>query len=152
MTLSQQTIDQIIRQEILVDDLSDQDLAQFCELANATYRDGNPIVSDQDYDFVYLPVLRQRLPQHALFQSVEPEGEGFSEEKVLLPEAMLSTDKAYSWIEIHKWIERLEKSAIEINLDIQSIQLKATPKLDGFAGFDDGERLYTRGDGKKGSD
>lgn len=152
MTLSQQTIDQIIRQEILVDDLSDHDLVQFCELANATYRDGNPIVSDQDYDFVYLPVLKQRLPQHALFQSVEPEGEGFSEEKVLLPEAMLSTDKAYSWIEIHKWIERLEKSAIEINLDIQSIQLKATPKLDGFAGFDDGERLYTRGDGKKGSD
>ncbi len=152
MTLSQQAIDQIIRQEILVDDLSDQDLAQFCELANATYRDGNPIISDQDYDFVYLPALKKKLPKHALLQSVEPEGKGFSEEKVLLPEAMLSTDKAYSWLEIHKWIERLEKSAIEINLDIQSIQLKATPKLDGFAGFDDGERLYTRGDGKKGSD
>lgn len=134
-----------------MDDLSDQDLAQFCELANATYRDGNPIISDQDYDFVYLPVLKKKLPKHALLQSVETEGKGFSEEKVLLPEAMLSTDKAYSWLEIHKWIDRLEKSAIEINLDIQSIQLKATPKLDGFAGFDDGENLYTRGDGKKGS-
>ena len=152
MTLSQQTIDQIIHQEILVDDLSDQDLAQFCEVANAAYRDGSPIITDQDYDFVYLHALKQRLPEHALFQAVEPEGQGFSEEKILLPEAMLSTDKAYSWNEIQKWIERLEKSAQEINLDLQAIQIKATPKLDGFAGFDDGQRFYTRGDGKKGSD
>ena len=28
--------------------------------------------------------------------------------------------------------------------------IKATPKLDGFAGYDDGNKLYTRGDGKKG--
>ncbi|WPE16804.1 BRCT domain-containing protein [Candidatus Thioglobus autotrophicus] len=152
MTLSQQAINQIIRQEVLAGDLSDQDLAQFCELANAAYRDGNPIITDQDYDFVYLPALKQRLPEHSLFQVVEPEGQGFSEEKVLLPEVMLSTDKAYSWHEIQKWIERLEKSATDINLSTQSIQIKATPKLDGFAGFDDGARLYTRGDGKKGSD
>ena len=85
MTLSQPIIDQIIRQEILVNDLSDQDLAQFCELANAAYRQGNPIVSDQDYDFVYLSALKQRLPKHSLLQVVEPEGRGFSEEKVLLP-------------------------------------------------------------------
>jgi DNA ligase (NAD+) len=152
VTLSQQIIDQIIRQEILVNDLSDQDLAQFCELANTAYRDGNPIITDQDYDFVYLSALKQRLPKHPLLQIVEPEGQGFSEEKVLLPEVMLSTDKAYTWLEIKKWIERLEKSAAEINLDTQLIQIKATPKLDGFAGFDDGQRLYTRGDGKKGSD
>lgn len=152
MTLSQPIIDQIIRQEILVNDLSDQDLAQFCELANAAYRQGNPIVSDQDYDFVYLSALKQRLPKYSLLQVVEPEGRGFSEEKVLLPEIMLSTDKAYTWLEIQKWIERLQKSAAEINLEAQDIQIKATPKLDGFAGYDDGECLYTRGDGKKGSD
>ena len=152
MALSSSIINQIIRQEILLDDLSDDDLADFCQTANLAYRSGNPIISDQDYDFIYLPTLKQRLPGHSLFKSIEPEGQGFSEEKVLLPELMLSTDKAYSWDEIRKWIERLEKSAIEINLELSLIQIKATPKLDGFAGFDDGTHLYTRGDGKKGSD
>ncbi|MBT6921939.1 MAG: DNA ligase [Candidatus Ruthia sp.] len=135
-----------------MDDLSDDDLATFCQTANLAYRSGESIISDQDYDFVYLPALKQRLPQHPLLQSIEPEGQGFSEEKVLLPEVMLSTDKAYSWDEIRKWIERLEKSAIDIGLAYVDIQIKATPKLDGFAGFDDGTHLYTRGDGKKGSD
>ena len=152
MALSSSVVNQIIQQEILTDDLSDDDLADFCQTANLAYRSGNPIVSDQDYDFIYLPALKQRLPKHPLFESIEPEGKSFSEEKVLLPEPMLSTDKAYSWDEIRKWIERLEKSAIDIGLAYVDIQIKATPKLDGFAGFDDGTHFYTRGDGKKGSD
>ena len=152
MALANSIVDKIIRQEVLLDDLSDDDLALFCEQANFAYRSGKPIISDQDYDFVYLPALKQRLPNHELFQSIEPEGKGFSEEKVLLPEVMLSTDKAYSWLEVSKWIDRIEKSANEIDFDLTLIQIKATPKLDGFAGFDDGMRLYTRGDGKKGSD
>ena len=152
MALSSSVVNQIIQQEILTDDLSDDDLVDFCQIANLAYRSGNPIVSDQDYDFIYLPALKQRLPKHPLFESIEPEGQSFSEEKVLLPEPMLSTDKAYSWDEIRKWIERLEKSAIDIGLAYVDIQIKATPKLDGFAGFDDGTHFYTRGDGKKGSD
>ncbi len=152
MALSQSIINRIIQQEVLLDDLSDDDLAQFCQTANLAYRAGKPLVSDQDYDFIYLSALKARLPGHPLLQSIEPEGQAFSEEKVLLPEIMLSTDKAYSWDEVSKWIERLEKSATEIELDLSLIQIKATPKLDGFAGFDDGSRLYTRGDGKKGSD
>lgn len=152
MPLSQDIIDKIICQVLLVDDLSDQVLSDFCELANTSYRAGEPIVSDHDYDFIYLSALKERQPQHIFFQSVEPEGRGFSEEKVRLPEVMLSTDKAYSWVEIQKWLERLHKSAKEININLVDIQLKATPKLDGFAGFDDGKHLYTRGDGKKGSD
>jgi DNA ligase (NAD+) len=132
--------------------LSDEDLAQFCQTANLAYRAGEPIVTDKDYDFIYLAALKERLPHHSLFQSVEPEGQGFSEEKVLLPEIMLSIDKAYSWQEISKWLERIQKSASIINLADNKIQIKATPKLDGFAGYDDGKGLYTRGDGKKGSD
>ena len=116
MALSSSIINQIIQQEILLDDLSDDDLADFCQTANLAYRSGNPIISDQDYDFIYLSALKERLPEHPLFESIESEGQGFSEEKVLLPEPMLSTDKAYSWDEIRKWIERLEKAAIEINL------------------------------------
>jgi len=152
VALSSTIIKQIIQQDIPLDDLSDDDLAQFCQAANLAYRAGEPLVSDKDYDFIYLAALEQRLPNHPLLQSVEPEGQGFSEEKVLLPVVMLSTDKAYTWEEISKWIERLKKAAVEINLQVNDIQIQATPKLDGFAGYDDGIRLYTRGDGKKGSD
>ncbi|SMN16986.1 DNA ligase [uncultured Candidatus Thioglobus sp.] len=152
MSLLKSLTQQIIQQKFIPNDLSDNDLAEFCQQANEAYRQGNPIISDQDYDFIYLAELKNRLPQHPLLQLVEPEGQGFSEEKVRLPEIMLSTDKAYSWGEIQKWIERIEKACIELDTDIKTIQIKATPKLDGFAGYDDGLHLYTRGDGKKGSD
>lgn len=152
MTLLQDIVNKLIYQEILVDELSDEELAQFCQIANLAYRAGKPIISDQDYDFIYLDALKNRDPDNLLFKFIETEGQSFSEEKVLLPEAMLSIDKAYSWDEISKWIKRLEKSAMQISLDLSAIQIKATPKLDGFSGFDDGSRLYTRGDGKKGSD
>ena len=65
---------------------------------------------------------------------------------------MLSTDKAYTWGEIEKWLERISKFSEEINMQLSEIQIKGTAKLDGFAGYDDGEKLYTRGDGNKGSD
>ncbi|BBB22367.1 DNA ligase (NAD+) [Abyssogena phaseoliformis symbiont OG214] len=152
MMLSQDIVDKLIHQEVLVDELSDEELAQFCQIANLAYRAGKPIISDQDYDFIYLAALKDRDPNNPLLKSIEPEGQVFSEEKVLLPEVMLSIDKAYLWDKVSKWIERLEKSAMQIGLDLSNIQIKATPKLDGFAGFDDGNRLYTRGDGKKGSD
>ncbi|KAA0454956.1 MAG: DNA ligase [Candidatus Thioglobus sp.] len=145
-------IQQIVQKQTLPDDLSDEDLAQFCQAANLSYRSGSPIISDKNYDFVYLAALKQRLPNHPLLQAVEPEGQGFSTDKVALPEIMLSTDKAYSKEEICKWTDRLLKAAAEIDLDADKIKIKATPKLDGFAGFDDGTRLYTRGDGKNGSD
>ncbi len=150
--LSQDIVDKLIHQEILTDELLDEELAQFCQIANLAYRAGKPIISDQDYDFIYLAALKDRDPDNLLLKSIEPEGWSFSEEKVLLPKEMLSIDKAYSWDEISKWIERLKKSAMQIGLNLNDIQIKATPKLDGFAGFDDGNRLYTRGDGKKGSD
>ena len=150
--LSKKTVEKIANQNILISDLSDDELAEFCIIANRMYRDGKSIVSDQDYDFVFLAELAKRLPDHPFLQKLESENEGFSEEKVKLPERMLSTDKAYSWEEVQKWLERITKSAEEINFPLKDVQLKGTAKLDGFAGYDDGERLYTRGDGNKGSD
>ncbi len=85
MSLSKGLIQNIIQQKVLLDGLSNDDLAEFCQLANITYRDGSPIVSDQDYDFIYLAELKRRLPHHSLLQTIEPEGQSFSEEKVLLP-------------------------------------------------------------------
>lgn len=150
--LSKKTVEKITNQNILISDLSDDELAEFCIIANQMYRDGKSIVSDQDYDFVFLAELAKRLPDHPFLQKLESENEGFSEEKVKLPERMLSTDKAYSWSEIQKWLERITKSAEEINFPLKDVLIKGTAKLDGFAGYDDGVKLYTRGDGKKGSD
>ena len=150
--LSKKTVQKIANQNILISDLSDDELAEFCIIANQMYRNGESIVTDQDYDFVFLAELAKRLPVHHFLQKLESENEGFSEEKVKLPERMLSTNKAYSWEEIQKWLERISKSSEEINLPIKDVQLKGTAKLDGFAGYDDGTKLYTRGDGNKGSD
>jgi len=150
--LSKKKVEKIANQNVLIGDLSDDELAEFCIIANQMYRDGEPIVSDQDYDFVFLAEFTKRLPDHPFLQKLESEHEGFSEEKVKLPERMLSTDKAYSWSEIQKWIERITKSAEEIDLSLKDAQIKGTAKLDGFAGYDDGVKLYTRGDGNKGSD
>ena len=145
-------IQDITNQRILISDLTDEDLLEFCKFANQRYRDGSPIISDEDYDFIYALELSKRLPDHPFLQKVEDENVGFSEEKIKLPEKMLSTDKAYSWEEVNKWLERIRKFSEEIDFSLDNIQIKGTAKLDGFAGFDDGNKLYTRGDGNKGSD
>ena len=152
MSLNKDKIQSIINKDILVEDLSLDELGEFCEYANFNYRSGFPIITDEDYDFIFLKTLKEKAPEHRIFKSIEPEGGVFSDEKVLLPQAMLSIDKAYSLDEIIKWTERILKAADDLNLDYSSLLFIATPKLDGFAGFDDGKKLYTRGDGKKGTD
>jgi len=150
--LSKQIIEKIANQNFLISDLSDANLIEFCTMANQRYRNGNPIISDEDYDFIFINELAKRLPDHPFLKKIETELDGFSEEKVKLPEKMLSTNKAYSWEEINKWLERITKFSSEIDYALSDIQIKGTAKLDGFAGYDDGFKLYTRGDGNKGSD
>jgi len=150
--LSNQIIEDIASQISMVSDLSDDVLIEFCTIANQRYRNGKPIVSDEDYDFIFINELAKRLPNHSFLKKIEIEIDGFSEEKVKLPEKMLSTDKAYSWEEINKWLERITKFSSEIDYSLSDIQIRGTAKLDGFAGYDDGIKLYTRGDGNKGSD
>jgi DNA ligase (NAD+) len=87
MALSKQFLHKITHQSVLVSDLTDDELADFCTEANSAYRLGEPIISDQDYDFIYLAALRDRIPGHKLLQSIEPEVFSFSEEKVLLSRA-----------------------------------------------------------------
>ena len=150
--LTKKLIQDIVNETTLASDLPDSDLLEFCILANDSYRGGSPIVNDENYDFIFIPELQKRLPNHPFLQKVESESEGFSDEKIKLPEKMLSTDKAYSWGEIEKWLERILKFSEEINVLLSEIQIKGTAKLDGVAGYDDGNKLYTRGDGNKGSD
>ena len=142
----------IANQKTLISDLSNAELIEFCTIANSSYRRGKPIISDENYDFIFISELAKRLPNHPFLQNVEAEDGSFSEEKIKLPEKMLSTDKAYSWEEVNKWLERVAKFSEEINYSLNDVEIKGTAKLDGFAGFDDGIKLYTRGDGNKGSD
>ena len=150
--LKEKKIQDISAEIILVSDLSDDELLEFCMIANQRYRSGNPIISDENYDFIFISELAKRIPNHPFLKQVETENEGFSEEKMKLPEKMLSTDKAYTWGEVEKWLERVVKFSDEITFSLDDIQIKGTAKLDGFAGYDDGLKLFTRGDGNKGSD
>ncbi len=150
--LTENQIQDISAEITLVSDLSDDNLLEFCMIANQRYRSGNPIVTDENYDFIFIAELAKRMPNHPFLKEIESETERFSEEKIKLPEKMLSTDKAYSWDEVEKWLERITKFSDEITFSPGDILIKGTAKLDGFAGYDDGIKLYTRGDGNKGSD
>ena len=130
--------------------LSNTQLLAILYAANACYRAGFPLIDDVTYDHQYLAELQQRDPTHEFLSDVEPEVA--TGKTVTLPQKMLSTDKAYSVTEIEKWVERIRKAAQEINVPESDIQIRITPKLDGYAAFDDGERLYTRGDGVRGQD
>lgn len=132
-------------------ELDDAGLVTLLEICNAAYRAGYPMISDAVYDSVFVAALRQRQPDHPFLHNVEPEPvlEG---KTVPLPQKMLSTDKAYSFDEIRKWVERLLKAAEEIGFDPADLTIRVTPKLDGYAAYDDGEHFYTRGDGVRGQD
>jgi len=133
--------------------LSDQELLAFLQMCNANYRSGEPLISDALYDAVFLAELQNRHPHHPFLESVEPEpAKAFGAKTVALPQHMLSTEKTYSLDGIERWLARIAKAAEETGLDFASLTFRATPKLDGFAAYDDGSMLYTRGDGRKGTD
>ncbi|MCG7866966.1 MAG: helix-hairpin-helix domain-containing protein [Candidatus Thiodiazotropha taylori] len=130
---------------------SPEDLTLILQIANATYRAGVPVMSDAKYDSLYVKELETQDPGSAFLASVEPEPV-IESKTVALPVKMLSTEKAYSYEEIEKWVNRLVKAANEINLNLTDLEIRVTPKLDGYAAYDDGEKLYTRGDGIRGQD
>ena len=134
-----------------ISECNDNELVAFLELANALYRGGEPVISDADYDFICRAELSQRHPAHPFLHNIEPEPQ-FAGKTVELPVIMLSTDKAYSRDEVVRWGNRIEKSALELGLDFTELEFKVSPKLDGYAAYDDGQSLYTRGDGRKGTD
>ena len=142
---------QLCQQPDLIASASDSELIDFLQIANALYRGGEPIISDRDYDFIFLAELNKRHPKNTLLQTVEPEP-AFAGKTVELPITMLSTDKAYSLDDVHRWAGRIEKAAGELDKNFAELTLRVTPKLDGYAAYDDGEMLYTRGDGRKGQD
>ena len=80
--LNEKKIQDISSKIILVSDLSDEELLEFCIFANQRYRTGNPIITDEDYDFIFIYELAKRIPNNPFLNQVETENDGFSEEKV----------------------------------------------------------------------
>ncbi|EWH11284.1 DNA ligase (NAD(+)) [Catenovulum agarivorans DS-2] len=139
-----------IESMLIKTDFDSEKLLTLLKVANATYRSGFPIIEDSEYD-KYHSHLEQLDPENPFLAVVEPEVL-IDAKTVQLPQRMLSTDKAYSFDEIKRWTERILKAASELDIAEQDIQIRITPKLDGYAAFDDGQVLYTRGDGYRGQD
>ncbi|MEY4767955.1 MAG: ligase, partial [Pseudomonadota bacterium] len=140
----------IIDQSLSISQINTEQLVEFLTIANFLYREGNPIIEDPFYN-QYIAELKRRDPNHLFLNTVEPEPAFFGK-TVKLPVKMLSTEKAYSQTEIEQWLNRIQKAAEEMGKDFNSLLIKVTPKLDGYAAYYDGKKLYTRGDGTKGSD
>ncbi len=149
--ITEQRFCQLCQQPQQIEDASDSELVAFLQIANVLYRGGEASISDTDYDWVYLAELSKRHPQHPLLHTIEPEP-AFAGKTVDLPVTMLSTDKAYSHEDVQRWAGRIEKAAEELGKNFAELLFKVTPKLDGYAAYDDGQQLYTRGDGRKGTD
>lgn len=131
--------------------LSDDELVEFLQICNALYRAGEPLIADRHYDAVFLAELKKRDPEHPYLETIEPESVAFGK-TVTLPEKMLSTEKTYDKAGLERWLARVQKSAEELGIDYSTVSFRVTPKLDGYAAYDDGTMLYTRGDGRKGTD
>jgi len=150
-SLTEEQIHAIATRQIDESELSEDQLVEFLEIANALYRGGLQIIPDSEYDFTFIAELRTRNPHHPFLEKVEPEA-AFIGKTVELPTRMLSTEKAYTKKTIEQWGTRIRKAAKKLDKDFDGLQFRVTPKLDGFAAYDDGEHLYTRGDGRRGTD
>lgn len=121
-------------------------LADELKRLNDAYRQGEPLVTDEEYD-EKVEALRTLSPDHPFLNTVELEtfnGKG----KVRHPVPMLSTEKAYKIEDLERFVGRIDKAAAEIGLSSVTYQVMA--KLDGLAGRDDGEVFATRGNGFEG--
>lgn len=125
-------------------------VVRLAEICNILYRAGMPIVPDAYYDHVIIAELIKRDPDHPLLNQVEIEPPLGKTKR--LPRVMLSTNKAYSGDEVKAWLTTIVKAANVLNYDPATIMIRITPKLDGYACYDDGFTLYTRGDGHEGTD
>mgnify|MGYP006269440593 CR=1 FL=1 len=146
--LTQEAMDD---KDAVITKLAYRDVETLVNDANILYRAGTPVMSDWFYDNVLIEALRLRNPESEFLKNVEPEPEGVFGKTVRLPERMLSTDKAYSIDEIVKFVERAWGCANELGIAKTDVFFQVTPKLDGFAAYDNGDEMYTRGDGYSGS-
>lgn len=134
--------------------LSTPDLVLALERLNDAYRRGSPLVTDARYDSEFIAELRAREPNHPFLQLPEPEpddvfGEGVERVKHEIP--MLSTEKAYTQVDVDAWLKRALAAAKELGKKGEDLLISVKPKLDGISGMDSGGVLATRGKNGYGS-
>lgn len=127
---------------------SQSQLEDCIKVYNEAYRKGDPVITDAEYDAL-TEELRLRDPENELLTTVGPEPEAVFGKKVKLPIRMLSTQKAYTMEALQKWCAEVQRVANMLGVPAT---LRVTPKLDGYAAYYDGDRMFTRGDGYTGSD
>ncbi len=122
------------------------ELVDLLKAYNEAYRQGAPMVGDEEYDGL-VEQLRDMAPEHAFLQSVEPE-QFSGRQEVRHPVPMLSIEKAYTRDQLARFVARVQKEAA--TLGVTEVTYRLTPKLDGLAGRDDGNVFATRGNGEVG--
>lgn len=96
-----------------------QEKVDFLHKANRAYRDHNPIIDDDTYDYLERDV-RKEDPDNLLFRNMEDDTFGL-EHKLTIP--MGSQDKALNLEEMNRFYNRIDTSEI----------LSASEKLDGMS-------------------
>lgn len=114
--------------------------------ANKAYREGNPIISDAEYD-----ALLEKLPKDHEYRN-EIEKEELYKGRIKHNKPMLSMQKAKTNKDMIKWIEQVKKASYNLFLNKREVFVKCTAKLDGIAGKYEQGKLITRGDGQYGND
>ncbi len=127
-------------------------LAEVCQALNVAYRRGEPMVSDEVYDQVFIKALAQQEPEHPFLTAVEPEALPLNLPTVKHERPLLSTAKAYDQQAVDRYLQQVARAAGEQGIAPESLTFRLTAKLDGIAGHDSGKRLVTRGDGLQGQD
>lgn len=132
---------------------SANELEQLSDLFNLSYRAGKEMITNYDYDHVFMAELARIKPGSDYLTRLEPEAAGeFGGKVVELSQRMLSTDKAYDVENILSWVDRVMIAAGKASIPEDAVVFELTPKLDGFAALDDGKTLCTRGNGYRGTD
>ena len=138
-----------------IHELSDNELSSLADYFDEQYEKGTPAISDEEYDFAYIPALKMRLPNHAVLTKVraKPLDMG-AKGRFKHPVKMLSTDKAYTKDAVQKWLDRVVKHGAKLGFSPRDITIDASAKLDGIALRYNKEtkQSFTRGDGEFGDD
>jgi DNA ligase (NAD+) len=101
--------------------------------ANAAYRAGKPVMSDEDYD-AKIEQYRQFDPANEFLNEVESEPENtFGGVKVIHDERMLSMAKVYSIPKLRAFFKSIDAAAQECGVP-QPVMYTVQAKLDGISG------------------
>ena len=139
-----------LNRAVLETEVVTSDLLLLIKTLNKSYRAGRRIVSDADYDNIFIAELRYRDPTNPWLTTVEPEPP--LGKTATLPILMLTTKKLYTRGEVEVWLDRIIKAGKAVGADIASIQIKITPKLDGYSSWSNKVQLITRGEDGIGTD